>query len=114
MFNMYNINSANQYRQNNEYFEYYTIQKGDSLYQIARNYNVNPELLALLNGLSSDDYIYPNQVVMIPKKDFSYYITNEGDTLDSVASTFNTTVNEMIKYNSTVFLQDGQLIVYKK
>ena len=40
-----------------KYFEYYTIKKGDSLYGIAREYNINPELLALLNGLNSNDYI---------------------------------------------------------
>ena len=41
-----------------KYFEYYTVQKGDSLYKIAREKNLNPELLALLNGLDNDDYIY--------------------------------------------------------
>ena len=33
------------------YYEYYTIKRGDNLYQIAKNYNVNPSLLAALNGL---------------------------------------------------------------
>ena len=51
----------------NNKFEYYTISKGDSLYGIARRYNINPELLAGLNGLSMDDYIYPDQEILIPK-----------------------------------------------
>ena len=34
------------------YFTYYTVNQGDSLYQIARKYNINPSLLALLNGLN--------------------------------------------------------------
>ena len=38
-------------KNNQNYFEYYTIEKGDSLYGIARRYNINPELLAGLNGL---------------------------------------------------------------
>ena len=54
------------------YFEYYTIKQGDSLYQIARKYNINPELLATLNGLNMDDYIYPNQRIMVPKREYSY------------------------------------------
>ena len=48
------------------YFQYYKIESGDSLYKIAKKYNVNPNLLANLNGLDMDDYIYPNQVILIP------------------------------------------------
>lgn len=64
-----------------QYFEYYTVQKGDSIYAIARRYNINPELLASLNGLNNSDYIYPNQIILIPKSNFSYYVTKEGDTI---------------------------------
>ena len=49
------------------YYEYYTIKRGDNLYQIAKNYNVNPSLLAALNGLDLNEFIYPNQVIMVPK-----------------------------------------------
>ena len=41
-----------------EYFEVYTIEKGDNLYNIARKYNTDYNLLALLNGLNVNDYIY--------------------------------------------------------
>ena len=112
MFNMYNINKETEEREN-EYFNYYTIKKGDTIYQIARDYKVNPTLLALLNGLNSTDYIYPDQSIMIPKKDFAYYITKEGDTLKTVADTFNTNVSNLLKYNDTIYLQEVQLIVNK-
>ena len=62
-----------------KYFEYYTIKKGDTLYGIARAYNINPDLLAILNGLNSEDYIYPNQEILIPKSNYSYYITKDGE-----------------------------------
>ena len=70
------------------YYNYYTIEKGDSLYSIARRYNINPELLAGLNGLSMQEYIDPGQEIVIPKNGYSYYITKEGDTLDIVANMF--------------------------
>ena len=111
MFDMYNVNEAN--KPNNDYFEYYTIKKGDNLYQIARQFNVNPSLLAVLNGLNSDDYIYPDQIIMIPKSNYAYYITKEGDTLKLVADTFNTNPNTLLKYNPTIYLTEGQLIVNK-
>ena len=95
------------------YYEYYTIKRGDNLYQIAKNYNVNPSLLAALNGLDLNEFIYPNQVIMVPKNEFSYYITKDSDTLALVANTFETTENELLKNNSTIYLREGQLIVNK-
>ncbi|MDO4376105.1 MAG: LysM peptidoglycan-binding domain-containing protein [bacterium] len=102
------------YRADNDvYYEYYTIRKGDNLYQIAKSYNVNPSLLAALNGLDLNEFIYPNQVIMVPKKDYSYYITKDGDTLALVANTFETTQDQLLKNNETIYLREGQLIVNK-
>ena len=97
-----------------KYFEYYTIKKGDSLYKIARENNVNPELLALLNGLDPDDYIYPNQEIMLPKNNYSYYVTAEGDTIDLILKKFNEDKNTFMKQNETIYLMPGQLLVKKK
>jgi len=96
-----------------KYFEYYTIEKGDNLYSIARRYNINPDLLAILNGLNSEDYIYPNQEILIPKSNYSYYVTKKGDTLDMVSQKFGTTHKELIENNDTIYLLEGQLIVKK-
>lgn len=95
------------------YYEYYTIKRGDNLYQIAKSYNVNASLLAALNGMDLNEYIYPNQVIMVPKNNFSYYITKDGDTLDLVANTFNTNINNLTSENQTIYLREGQLIVHK-
>ncbi len=97
-----------------DYFNYYVVEKGDSLYAIARKYNINPELLASLNGLNMDDYIYPNQQILIPKNGYSYYITAEGDTMDEVIKVFNTDTNQFLKENPTIYLMEGQLLVNKK
>ena len=52
----------------NPFYDSYEIKKGDTLYQISKEYNVNTKLLAQLNGLNLDDYIYPGQTILIPKK----------------------------------------------
>ena len=96
-----------------KYFEYYTIEKGDNLYSIARRYNINPDLLAILNGLNSDDYIYPNQQILIPKSNYSYYVTKDGDTLDIVSKRFNISPKELIDNNDIIYLLEGQLLVKK-
>ena len=96
------------------YFNTYTIETGDSLYKIARKYNINPELLASMNGLNMNDYIYPNQEILIPKSGYSYYITKEGDTLNNVANTFKITKDKLTSENESIYLLEGQIIVSKK
>lgn len=97
-----------------EYFNYYKVEKGDSLYAIARRYNINPELLASMNGLNLADYIYPNQQLLIPKNGYSYYITAEGDTIDEVIKVFNSNKDKFLNENKTIYLMEGQLLVNKK
>ena len=96
------------------YYEYYTIKRGDNLYQIAKNYNVNPSLLAALNGLDLNEFIYPNQVIMVPKNEFSYYITKDGDTLYNVSNIFGVKESDIVSNNKTIYLLPGQMIYYKK
>lgn len=97
-----------------EYFDYYNIEKNDSLFKIAQKKNVNPNLLSLLNGLDITDYLYKDQKIMIPKDGFSYYITKEGDTLEILVNMFNTHISNLLKNNQTIYLKEGQLIVNKK
>ena len=98
---------------NNKYFDYYTIQKGDTLYKIASENNINPTLLAELNGLNETDYIYPNQVLLIPKGGTFLYITAMGDTLNEIAKGLKIKPEELINQNKNIYLQPEQLIVYK-
>lgn len=95
------------------YFDYYTVTKGDTLYKIATDNNINPTLLAELNGINETDYIYPNQVLLIPKGGTILYITATGDTLNEVASGLKTNITDLIKQNENIYLQPEQLIVYK-
>lgn len=99
--------------ENNTYFTYYTIEKGDNLYEISKRYNINPKLLAAINGVGNNEYIYPGQELMIPKSGYSYYITGEGDTLTGVAEAFKTTKENVLRFNKTIYLLPEQILVYK-
>ncbi len=101
-------------KEKEQYFNYYTIEKGDSLYKIAQKYNINPTLLASLNGLNMEDYIYPNQEILIPKSGYSYYITAEGDTLKTVADMFKISEESLLKQNPTIYLLKDQILVTKR
>ncbi len=98
---------------NNKYFDYYTITKGDTLYKIANENKINPTLLAELNGLNETDYIYPNQVLLVPKRGTILYITTNGDILNEIAKGLNVDILELMSQNPNIYLQPEQLIVYK-
>ena len=99
---------------NNPFYFTYEIKNGDSLYQISKKYNVNTKLLSELNGLNIDDYIYPGQILLVPRKNVSYYITKEGDTLKDVSKIFDIPQNIIINENKSLYLQSGQMIYHKK
>lgn len=98
----------------NLYFNYYTVQKGDNLYKIAKIYNINEYLLAELNGLNKADYIYPNQVIVVPKPGVNVYITKDGDTLMGVVKGIKANINVLLSENPNIFLQSDQIIIYKE
>lgn len=95
-------------------FDVYRVRKGDSIYSIAQMYNVDPETLLLLNGLSKDDYIYPNQELYVPEKNTIVYITREGDTLDSIINNLGVDLNTFNKENGRVFVMEDQLVIHKE
>lgn len=98
----------------NAYFDYYTIKKGDNLYAIAKNYGIDFNLLAKLNGIDSNDYIYPGQTIIVPKKDAFIYITKEGDTLNGLLDMTGKTIQDLMSQNMRIYLMPEQLIVYKE
>ena len=100
-------------RVTSNYFDYYTIEKGDTLYKIATDNNIDPNLLAQLNGINKTDYIYPNQTLLIPKAGSILYITAVGDTLSEIAKGLNVSIDKLISQNDNIYLQPEQLIVYK-
>lgn len=97
-----------------DYFVTYTIKKGDNLYDIARKYRTNVDVLLNANGLEKDDYLYPGQELLIPKEGIGMYVTKDGETLVDVSKKLGTTQNDLVQDNEKIYLLPEQLIVYKK
>ena len=95
-------------------FQTYIVEKGDNMYEIARKYQTNYNDLLQINGLDEDDYIYPDQEILIPAPNVKVYITKEGDTLNFVSNAFEVRPEELIKQNENLYLLPEQLISYKK
>lgn len=108
----YNVNTMNN-NSSDSYFDYYIVKKGDNLYEIARKNNIDVNDLLLINGLEKDDYIYPDQKILIPKSNYKIIITKDNDTIDSISKRLNIPASDLIKQNN-LYLVPEQLIVYRK
>ena len=86
--------------ESNEY-DIYTVVKGDSLWSIAKRYDIKINDLIELNNLSNLS-INIGQNLLVPKKDIDedIYIVEKNDTLWSVAKKNNLTVDELKKLNN--------------
>jgi len=83
----------------------YVVNKGDTLSKIAKEFNIPIATLSELNNLENKTLV-AGQKLKIPqnakKKLYtkSFYRVSEGDTLESIAKRFNTTVSKLMKYNA--------------
>ena len=95
-------------------FNYYVVKKGDTLYSIAENESTTVDLIAGVNGINPNDYIYEGQTILIPKQDVELYITKTGDTIDTLSQHFSADSIDVIYSNNDIYLLPGQLIIYRK
>lgn len=78
----------------------YTVQKGDTLYSIAKKYNTTVDEIMKLNDLKSNA-LSIDQVLLIPAEvGLNTHIVKSGDTLYAIARKYNTTVDAIIIANN--------------
>ncbi|MBO5183036.1 MAG: LysM peptidoglycan-binding domain-containing protein [Bacilli bacterium] len=92
------------------------MQKGDTLWSIAKKFNTNVNDIKNLNRLSSN-VLYVGQTLKVPEyykaeETNISYIVKKGDSLWSIANQYQTTVNDLKKYNNLTSdsLKIGQVI----
>lgn len=95
-------------------FQNYRVKSGDNLYEIGKRYQTSAKDLALINGLEEEDYIYPNQELLIPRAGVQIYVTKESDTLKDVARRFKTNTERLTMENENIYLLPEQLLVFKR
>lgn len=97
----------------------HVIRTGDSLWKLAKKYNVSTRSIAKWNGLAPKDPIFPGQklVVWLPNDKPSgivrniTYIVKNGDSLARIGQKFNIKINDIVKWNQLDkqrYLQPGQ------
>jgi peptidoglycan lytic transglycosylase D len=86
----------------------YVIQSGDSLWSIARRFNISQSDLVAWNSISNKNQIKPGDKLRIvgsggPRE----YIIQSGDSLWSIARRFNLAQNDLLRWNK---LSSGNVI----
>lgn len=95
---------------------YYTVKSGDSLWSIAKKYNVSVSDLKEANGLTSS-MLTIGDVLKIPVIEEeatkeNIYIVKRGDSLYKIAQNYDTTVSEIMQLNNltSTALSIGQIL----
>lgn len=79
----------------------YTVEKGDSVFGIAKKFNIAPETVLWANEdqlNDSPDMLSPGMVLRIPPVDGVYYQWKANDTLESVANQFKAKVEDIVNW----------------
>lgn len=94
----------------------YVVKKGDSLYSIATSYNTTVTELKELNNLTNNT-LQIGQILRVPSTEEqtpneNTYTVKQGDSLYSIASQFNTTVDILKQINNLTsnLLSIGQIL----
>lgn len=94
----------------------YTVQKGDSLYSIARKYDTTIDRIKDLNNLTTN-LLSIGQVLLIPTDTNleTTYTVKKGDSLYSIAKKYNTTVDRLKQLNNLTsnLLSIGQILIVR-
>ncbi len=94
----------------NNSYDNYIVEKGDSLFKIAKKYDTSINELKKINSLGTD-YLVIGQILKVPSSNNNFYIVKKGDSLYSIAKKFNTTVDKIKDINNLI---SDKLIINQK
>lgn len=80
----------------------YTIKSGDTLSEIAKQYNTSVSYLAQINNISNPNIIYAGQTIKVPTTANTSeitYVVKAGDTLSGIAAKYGTTYQAIASKN---------------
>ena len=78
----------------------YTVQRGDTLSEIAARFGTTVSELVRLNNIADRDRIYVGQVLVLPGDGcVDTYVVQSGDTLSGIAARYGTTVARLAGIN---------------
>lgn len=123
-------------QQNNSNYIYYTIKRGDILWNIAQKYNTTVKRLVELNNIRNAYDLYVGRKILVPRRDttptyeddtdqdygnnistyvpYYFYKIQVGDKIWTIADKFGVRVSTLINYNNISdvnTIQAGQVLI---
>jgi murein DD-endopeptidase MepM/ murein hydrolase activator NlpD len=80
--------------------EMYTVEDGDTISTIARNFGVNVGTVLWANNLTARSTIRPGSSLKIPPVSGVLHTIKKGDTLQKIANTYKTEVDQISAFNN--------------
>ena len=98
---------------NNHSGNIYIVQRGDSLYSIARKFGTSVSEITRLNNLTGINLGVGQSLIIPGSSSGNTYIVQRGDSLYSIARMFNTSVDSIKRKNnlSSNLLNVGQSLI---
>jgi LysM repeat protein len=99
---------------------YYVVRSGDTLSEIAEMYGTTVEQLAKWNNIRDVNFIRTGQKLIVKKSASpheTYYTVQRGDTLSEIAERYETTVEQLAKWNNIPdvdLIRAGQKLIVAK
>ena len=103
-------------------YEMYIVSEGDSLWKIARKYNLEVKDLARMNSINENSYLYLGQQLTVGNKNIHrnieskkrtiLYSVKQGDSLYKIAELFDVSIKNIKEINkmNNDSLMPGQII----
>lgn len=105
---------------NQDQIQVYTVQAGDTLSSVAKNFDISLNTLLWANNLTKASRMkIGDDLIILPVSGVQYQV-RRGDTIESIAKSFKGDVNEILSFNglgvgeklevgSTIIIPDGEL-----
>lgn len=96
--------------------EKYTVQKGDTLFSISNQYQIDIEDIQKANKLNSNTIIIGQKLIIPDQSSSSYHVVKKGETVYSIAKIYGLPITTLKKQNklksNTIFI--GQVLTVPK
>ena len=94
--------------------ELYIVKQGDTIYKIAQSYGVSPVRLAYDNQIAGQEYLVPEQALLILFPEIVHTVS-AGETLEEIAAVYQKTEKQLYRNNPYLldrhYIMSGQQIV---
>lgn len=96
----------------------YVVKPGDTLWDIAKRFNITIDSIISANELKSVDFLKIGQVIKIPNVSGVFHKVGRDENLEKIAKTYNVDVDQIKKYNdglkefkvgALIFIPGGKL-----